>query len=368
MKKKILIIGAGITGCTLAALLEKQGIVPTIVDKARASDPNGFGISILPRGLRVLEELGVRPAMEKQGGILRGCKLYDEQGDELNSFGLSLNGIETITLDRRKLLHILRSQLTQTNIQWQTSITAIKRDNKGATVTFTNGRTARYDVVVGADGINSVVRAKLFPAAKPEKVGAAIWMFALPPNCKLKDRKYGQLILGTYRFMAVFPYQQTAAVAFTMPLDPQADPRSVNVAEAFAGMSRQADRILKEAHIDRMYCGHLRQVELQKWYKGRVILAGDAAHAMMPSTGMGASNGIQDAHVLASLIAEMPLEQFDELPEKYQRVQKPIVDAKQHEAYLLGRVMLLNKYQAIVRNKIFSIIPHSLLGMIAVRQ
>jgi 2-polyprenyl-6-methoxyphenol hydroxylase-like FAD-dependent oxidoreductase len=367
INKKVLIVGAGITGSTLAALLEQHGIAPTVIDSARKSDPNGYGITIMPRGLQVLETLGIRPEMEKAGNILKGCKLYDESEHELNSFPLSTADIESITLSRGSLLDILRNRLKQTRILWETSIKKLSQSKNGVLVTLTNGHTSTYDLVVGADGVNSVVRSKIFPGTKPEKVGAGIWMASLPEGCKITDHKFGHLVFGDYRFMALFPYKQTAAVAFTMPLDTEVDPQTVDYKQVFAGMSHMSDKILQSIDDSQLYRGHLRQLKLNDWYNRRVVLAGDAAHAMLPATGMGASNGIQDTAVLAHLIGEMPLELFDELPARYQKLQKPLIDAKQREAFIMGHVMLMHKYQAAVRNKVFTLIPHSLLGMAAVR-
>jgi 2-polyprenyl-6-methoxyphenol hydroxylase-like FAD-dependent oxidoreductase len=366
--KKILIVGAGITGCTLAALLEQRNIVPTVVDVASESDPNGYGITIMPRGLEVLETLGIREAMEEAGNILQGCKLYDERENELNSFALSTASIESITLTRGDLLNILRNQLKQTKIQWQTSIKKLSQTKDGTKVTLTNGHTATYDLVIGADGINSVVRSKIFPGTKPEKIGAGIWMLSLPEGCKVTDHQFGHLIFGDYRFMALFPYRQTAAVAFTMPLDLDVDPRSIDYKQAFTGMSHLSDNILQSIDETKLYSGHLRELKLKDWYKGRTLLAGDAAHAMLPATGMGASNGIQDSALLARLIAGTPLELFDELPAHYQKLQKPIIGAKEREAFIMGHVMLMHRYPAAVRNKVFQLIPHALLGMAIVRQ
>lgn len=366
--KKVLIVGAGITGSTLAALLEQNGIIPTIVDKAAASDPNGYGITIMPRGMTVLNGLGIRKAIEGAGTILRGCELYDEHEKKLNSFGLSTEGIKSVTLSRDDLLAIIRGKLKKTEIKWRTSIHRLKNLDNGVRVTFSNGTQDTYDLVVGADGINSQVRSLIMPGIVPRKVGAAIWMFNLPANLKIKDKYRGHLTWGMCRFMALFPYKNTAAIALTMPLDPRLDPKKVDITTSFADMSRLSNIILSKASSENMYCGHLRQLKLKKWHKGLIVLAGDAAHAMVPATGMGASNGIQDAGILAKLITEMPVELFDKLPNQYQKVQKPIIDSKQDRAYMFGRFMLLNNYQATIRNEVSARIPKSVLGRAMVRQ
>ncbi len=368
MTKNILIVGAGITGLTLAALLEKQGIVPTVVDKANAKDSTGYGITIMPGGLSGLEPLGITADMKAVGGELRACKLYNEQGKLLNSFGLSEAGVHSVTLSRGDLIGLISKKLTKTKVLWNTSVTKISHDQSGAVATFTNGKKHHFNLVIGADGINSHVRSLLFPEVTAKNVGAAIWMLSLPAGCPLPDTTSGQLIWGTSRFMAVFPYQNTAAVAFTMPLAPHQNPGSITVKEAFWGMSPLGDKILAHLNEQQMYRGHLKQIGLKNWYKNLVVLAGDAAHAMVPATGMGASNGIQDAAVLAKLIADMPVELFDMLPKQYQKLRKESVDKKQRQAYMLGRMMLLNKYQARLRDHAFSAIPPSVLGRAMVRQ
>lgn len=367
-EKKILIVGAGITGSTLAALLERRGIVATVVDVAHASDPNGYGITIMPRGLQVLETLGIRKSMEQVGTVLEGCKIYNENEQELNSFALSSADIDSITLSRGNLLDIVRGELIETIIQWQTSVEQISHVEEGVSVTLTNGSRDVYDLVIGADGIDSLVRSKIFPDAQPEKVGAGVWMLSLPENCAVTERRYGRLVFGVRRFMAVFPYDTTAAVAFSMPLDTRADPADVDCASAFSGMSSIGDEVLAAIDKSKLYCGQLRQVKLDNWYQGRVVLAGDAAHAMLPATGMGASNGIQGAAVLSRLIGDTPIEEFDTLPTQYQKIHKPTIDAKRRQAFAMGHVMITGRFYAAVRNTLFRLTPSSLLGKVLVRK
>jgi 2-polyprenyl-6-methoxyphenol hydroxylase-like FAD-dependent oxidoreductase len=142
-----------------------------------------------------------------------------------------------------------------------------------------------------------------------------------------------------------------------MPLSPTIDPFNIDLSKAFGGMSALSDQILAKADKTNMYYGHLRQVKLPHWYKGRVVLAGDAAHAMMPATGMGASVGIQDADTLARLIATMPIELYDHLGKAYEKNRKPAAHNSQREAYALGRMMLVGKYTAWVRNDTLSLLP-----------
>lgn len=366
-QKKILIVGAGITGSTLACLLEDHGIIPTIIDIAHPSDTDGYGITIMPQGLKILESLGLVAKMKRVGNILKGCKLFDEDERQLNSFRLSSAGIKSITLSRGDLLSIVREQLAHTKIQWQTSVNEFSYAENGVSVSFTNGHREMFDLVIGADGINSIVRSKIFPDSKPEKVGAGIWMLSLPKQCKVDDQQFGHLVFGNYRFMAVFPYKETAAVAYTMPLNIGANPNTVNPKRAFTGMSLFSDEILETMDRSKLYCGHLHQLRLDSWYKGRVLLAGDAAHATLPATGMGASNGIQDAAVLAELIYYTPLDTFDRLPIYYEKRRKHTMKKTQREAYKIGNLMLLHGRRANLRNFIFKRIPRSILGKLLVR-
>ena len=108
---------------------------------------------------------------------------------------------------------------------------------------------------------------------------------------------------------------------------------------------------------ENVYSGVLNQVTIRKWYKGRVLLAGDATHAMIPATGMGASMGLVDAGTIAELLRVTPVEKWSTVPKIYQYKRKFSVDLIQKEAYLVVRMMFLGSPEKNIRNELIRLVP-----------
>src|SRR5882757_8925243 len=115
-KPKILIVGAGITGTALAGLLEKRGIVPTVVEKAQDWSQRGYGITIMPAGMTVVKELGLSDKLHACGSESSYCQLCNADGVKIKRFKLAKAGIACLTLPRGDLHAALRSKLVRTSI------------------------------------------------------------------------------------------------------------------------------------------------------------------------------------------------------------------------------------------------------------
>jgi 2-polyprenyl-6-methoxyphenol hydroxylase-like FAD-dependent oxidoreductase len=211
--------------------------------------------------------------------------------------------------------------------------------------------------VVGADGINSVVRSLIFPGNTPEYTGAAIWSFTLPKRYWKDNPLTVKTHWGEERFIGIFPIKGGAAVAFSMPLSPDIRPSTVDIVKAFSDLSPEVARLVAAAKDADVYSSHLRNIKLKHWYKGHVILAGDAAHAMMPSTGMGASIGLDDADALAALILQTPEGEFARVPKAYEKLRKSKSESTQRQAYSVGKMMLARGLKLAVRDRLIPYIP-----------
>lgn len=214
-----------------------------------------------------------------------------------------------------------------------------------------------YDIVVGADGVNSAVRQLIFPRKRPEYPGAAVWTFFLPHGISLAKPKTAELTWGEDGFMGVFPIKGNAAVTFAAPLSRQKNIGSVDLVEHFKAIHSLGSAILSKMKNSEIFSGHLKQMRLGTWYKGRVILAGDAAHASMPATGMGASMGMQDALALAELLTGTAPQDWHTVPALFQKRRKKTVDRVQREAYIVGRSMFLTGTAKQLRDTAIKLVP-----------
>jgi 2-polyprenyl-6-methoxyphenol hydroxylase-like FAD-dependent oxidoreductase len=357
MSKKVLIVGAGITGLGLAALLKKSGVVVKIVDKAPSLNQPGYGITLMPDGLAVMSKLGLRESVDALGTSSRNIQVITPQKGVLKTFDLADSGVDSVTVNRADLHKLLGKTVGVKNITFNTSVSSIEETHNGAYVTFTDGASDRFDLVVGADGINSVVRSLIFPGNIPEYTGAAIWSFNVPKRFWSDNPRTVKSYWGEERFMGIFPIKGGAAVAFSMPLSPDIRPSTVDIAKAFSGMSPDVARLIAAAKDNDVYSSHLRNIKLKHWYKGTVVLAGDAAHAMMPSTGMGASIGLQDADVLARLILETSEGELTTVPKAYEKKRKHQAESTQRQAFSVGKLMLARGLKVVVRDTLIPLVP-----------
>lgn len=359
---KILIVGGGITGTALAALLEQKGIIADVIEKAPDWGKEGFGITIMPAGLDVLRKLELVKTARDGGVSAHNLRILTNTGKLVRQFHIKADGIDSITLDRKYLHDALRHRLKKTRIHMNTSIKMLVHKDEGVEVTFTDGKVRTYALVIGADGVHSITRSLIFPGVGPVYSGAAVWTFFLPEGVKLESNENVLQVWNDREFMGVFPSKKHIAVSFCAPLQRDIDIDNYDLDKHFEDVKFLAHDILSKIQTKDMYSGFLNEMKLGTWYQDRVILAGDAAHSMMPASGMGASMGLQDAYVLATLIAQTPPESWARIGKQYQHVRKHIVDRVQRDAHTLGHVMLWESPLKELRNTALKLVPQFVIS------
>ena len=349
---RVLIVGAGISGIALAGLLEQQGVSVTIVEQAVRPRAEGFGITIMAAGLAVLGKLGLREAVLEAGTVAESCEITTDHGHTLTRLNLRAGGITAVTIERAQLIKMLIARLQSTSIQWQTSLRSINADH----VTLTDGSMHQFDLIVGADGIYSQVRSLIFPSVKPKPVGAAIWMGVY--NSGQPSHGIVRLTLGPGLLKGVFPLDNKTVVTLSRPFV-GADLDGRTAAQPFTKLGQDTGTIITSAEFDNFYRDQINQIKLRRWHHDRVVLIGDAAHAMAPATAMSASINLQDAAALSQC-----LESVDNpaaiLP-TFQRQRYRPARRAQRQAYVVGRVLLMGGPASVVRDLVIRHTPDKLV-------
>jgi len=310
---RILIVGAGLGGLTLSAYLKKYGFDPVVIDKADDWKPNGFFIVLWPIGVKILEGIGVAGKVRDLGIKIPGLHLYKAKGGELTFF--SYEDIirkygNPYSIDRAHLHKFLREANEDTEIKMKTSVSDIEQDKDGISVTFTDGSTDKFDLVVGSDGVNSQVRKMIFPKTKPRYLGCTSWIIWLPQSFGPQEKFV--TVFGNGKVFNIYPTDKKGRLFgyFIMSSPPNAaDPvekRIQNLKEHFSDMGGIVSKVLEHLphNPQEIYHHDNEQVDVKKWYQGRVALLGDAVHALSPLLGAGASMAMEDALVLAQEIKQ----------------------------------------------------------------
>ena len=311
--RRVLVVGGGVTGSVLALALAQRGVEVELVEIAQQWFGVGHGITVQGNALKALREVGVAEEVIERGYAFDHMRLLKADGSVIAQLKTPHTGgadlPPTIGSLRAALQDILCKRVYDAGVTVRLGLTVERLDQAGGAVevAFTDGSRDGYDLVVGADGIRSHMRTLLGIDAAPAPVGMTIWRVVArrPPEMQCADVYYG----GPHYKAGYSPISDELCYAYM--LDEDAD------AGAFAG--RALGAVLKERsdgyggiwgrireNLDESTPVDFRRIESllvpDPWYRGRVIIIGDAAHACPPLIAQGAAMCAEDAVVLAELV------------------------------------------------------------------
>ncbi|PYR80350.1 MAG: FAD-dependent oxidoreductase [Acidobacteria bacterium] len=303
-----IVIGAGIGGLAMGIALKRAGVSVEIHEQSTALREVGAGISLWANALRCLDAVGAGDAVRRGGIAALTPSLYAADGTVLARPHASLAatlGTLALVIDRAELLRIL-AQAFGDGVTLGAACTGFDDDDRGVTARFADGRTARGDLLVGADGLHSIVRAQLHGDAPPRYAGHTAWRavvrFPAPPA------NAGEFWGRGARFGWM---PSTGGVYWYATQNAEEGGRSADGERAallrlFGHWSHPIPALV-EATADAAILRNdiYDRPPIARWGRGRVTLAGDAAHPMTPNLGQGACQAIEDAVVLANCVREI---------------------------------------------------------------
>jgi 2-polyprenyl-6-methoxyphenol hydroxylase-like FAD-dependent oxidoreductase len=301
----ILVVGGGVAGLTTAAALHRQGFTTELVERQPTWHALGAGFLVHANGMRMLLSLGLAAGVENKGTIVRRWQFCDEQGDLLAETDLEAlwgDAGPCVGIERPKLQRALLPGVANLRCRLGTSVISVVQDDRRVSVGFSDGSTSDYDLVVGADGIKSTVRALTLTDAAPSDLGAMNWRSIAPiqPACLTGL----QMHLGDGCTFGLVPMGAGRTYGFAYVIEPRFhDPlegRLERLRNRFAAFGGRVPAYLASLERDdQVICSAMEWMESEKWHTGRVVLVGDAAHASSPMMGQGGCMAMEDACVLA---------------------------------------------------------------------
>ncbi|AZG46224.1 FAD-dependent monooxygenase [Gordonia insulae] len=308
--ERIGIVGAGAAGLTLGVLLSDAGFDVEVLEK-EVDDTNtlGSGITLQGNALRVLRDIGVWPELLARGFPCDSLALRAPDLDatvlavlpDVRTGGDDLPA--TLGMYRPDLAAIVRARAEQAGarLTYDARVSDVSQDDRSVTVTLHTGEQRQFDVLVGADGINSVTRRLIGIDVTPAATGAGAWRAIVP---RPADITRSELIYGGPLYIAGYcPISDNHMYAYIVEPAHERDviadrPELRRLAGLYGGPWQDISRAIDDntaVHYTK-FTTHLLD---GAWHRGRVVLIGDAAHNCPPTIAQGAAMAIEDAAVLA---------------------------------------------------------------------
>ncbi len=343
---RVLVIGGGIGGLTLAVALRAKGLDAEVYEAAPALKPVGKGIWVPTNAMQVLGRIGLADAVTAEGCSLQRIQVRTTGGATLMDVDVTRFAVKyghpTISIHRADLVRVLSDALPPGTVHLGKRLVDFSPAGESVTARFADGGAATGDVLVGADGLRSLVRDKLFPGVGLRYGGQTCYRGAagmtLPPDL---GRTCWEVWGGAARFGfsavgrgEVYWFAPVSAPAGS-PL-PSGPALTDELDARYAGFPFPIPEILRNTPPEEIIRTDLYDIPpIARWWAGRVALLGDAAHATTPNLGQGGAQAVEDAYVLADRLAALisPEKAFAE----YQRLRKPKADWVARTARRLGK-------------------------------
>jgi 2-polyprenyl-6-methoxyphenol hydroxylase-like FAD-dependent oxidoreductase len=315
MALNVLVSGAGVAGPAVAFWLVKLGAHVTVVERAPSLRTGGYAVDVRGAAMDVLTRMGLRDAVRPFETDTRVNAVVDARGRRFGEtprgFGVIDEG--DVEIHRGDLSRVLY-EATRADVDYGfgDEIAALDPAGERVAVTLKSGKSADYDLVVGADGVHSRTRALAFTGSFVRPMGSVMAIFTIP-NVLGLDRE--QLLFSApHRIVSVktasFNRELKIAVFFRPPggasaIEPGGvDVQKRHVADAFADAGWELPRLLEAMwSASDFYCDLTCQVRMDRRYAERVVLVGDAGYCPSPLSGQGSSLALVSAYVLASSLA-----------------------------------------------------------------
>lgn len=354
---EVIISGGGIAGLATAGFLMQQGIKPILIEQAKQWSKAGYGIALWGNGMKMMQALGLDEKLIKKGLIIDSWTIRDSHNKILTEANLDFENIPPLSAIHRADLHnLLLSNLPEGMVQMGRSIEDIKHKEEIIEIKLSNGDVLQADLLIGADGAHSNVRQLLFKGKNTEakETGMAVFSFWVPESLEVPDgfneiySENGKVIL-----FASVNGKKMCSLGFRVGDKDKSEHLELlkDKTSEDEALAPELIKIIEKG--ENVFHDHIYQVKIDRWTKGRAVLIGDAAHAMHPIVGMGASLALEDAYVLNQEILDHKYGDIQQVLSLFEKRRKKRIKTFYSQADLTSAFTFLeNKMLVALRNKL----------------
>ncbi|MFW3171265.1 FAD-dependent oxidoreductase [Geodermatophilus sp. CPCC 206100] len=351
---RVLVVGAGVAGVTLAQYLRAAGLDPVLVERRDADADAGYMLGLMPLVEPPLAHLGVREAYRERSVPVRRYAVRNRFGRPLRQYSLGslLEFGDYRGISRGDLLAALAH--AGGAVSYRTTVTGLRQQADVVRTVLSDGAgetTAEFDAVIAADGLHSTIRAMVLATDQVTgyDTGWHGWVGWAEPD---DAPDLYEECWGAGFFLGMYPVKGRIGVFV-------GGPRSATApgAPAFVGRVRRQlqasdprmDRALTATAVGHdVHSWSLTDVRAATWSADRVGLVGDAAAGFLPTAGVGAAMAMESAAVLGRSLAEATPASVADALRRYEALQRPRVQAAQQNSRVLARLMFRRSSPAAV--------------------
>jgi 2-polyprenyl-6-methoxyphenol hydroxylase-like FAD-dependent oxidoreductase len=345
----VLISGVGIAGATLAYWLAEQGFKPTLVERSPRLRTSGYVIDFWGKGYDIGERMGIIPDLKLEGYDLEELRLVDAHGRRVGGFGAqvfrTLTDGRYLSIPRGELAKALFSTISgRHEIIFGDSIFGIEQTGEGVLVTFGNHKPRRFDLLVGADGLHSIVRKLAFGDAKMSEtfLGYMAAAFEVEGYRPRDERTYVSFAAPGKQVARFAMRNDRTAFLFVFATDVPPFAADIRMHKSIlhgqfddAGWECRSILALLDK-CDDLYFDRVSQIKIDRWTQGRVALVGDAAFCPSLLAGQGAALAMVAAYMLAGELGKSAAHPEIGM-QRYEQMLRPFITEKQTAAARFAR-------------------------------
>ncbi len=365
---KITIIGAGIGGLTAAIALQQKGFEVEIFETSKAFKKAGSGINLAANAMQIYKRLGVYEAIVNAGSYTNVMLVTDQNLKTISKINLveaeKIYNVKTIAIHRATLHEILLDKLIDVPIFLDKKLKTVVQQNKQVDLSFEDGSTHTASLVIGADGIHSVVRKSIVKNTNLRIAKQVCWRGIVKIDTPEKYKTELNELWGRgkrFGFVHITKEEVYWYALANYKNNYKTEFENLKLDEFYSDFHPLVQKIIATTLKNDIILNEMMDLKpISTWYAKNVCLIGDAAHATTPNMGQGACQAIESAFVLAKCLSD---EKTIALAfKRLEKIRKITAKKVVKTSWLVGKMAHLeNSFGIQLRNQLIKLMPQKII-------